>query len=76
MPQSSNLKPLTPSYSEMYGKFDYNKTPILPPRLKLIIHEKSDEHKSWDPIRTAGWYLVPATNHYQCHCAFCTEIQS
>ena len=60
MPRSSNLNPSISSYNELYGNYDYEKIPILPPGLKLIIHEKPSQRGSWDPKGVDGWYLGPA----------------
>ena len=36
----------------------------------MLIHEKHDQQKSWDPHGKLAWYVSPAMNHYQCVSAF------
>jgi len=74
--RQSNINPLLSSYAELNGTFDYDKTPMLPPGLEVIIHEKPSQRRSWDPRGVEGWYLGPAKNHYRCHRVFCTKTQS
>ena len=76
MLRTSNLTPNISAYTELHGEFNYDKTPILPPGLKLIIHEKPSQRKTWSPRGTEGWYLGPALNHYRCHRVFCTKTQA
>jgi hypothetical protein len=55
------------AYEATFGLFDHNKTPLAPPGCKVLIHEKPDQRRSWDPHGVKGWYLGPAMEHYQCH---------
>ena len=73
--QSSNLNPLPFLYTEVYGEFNYDKAPMFPTGLQLIIHEKSSQQCPWDPRGVDGWYLGPVKYHYRCHRVFCTKIQ-
>ena len=76
MLRTSNLTPNASAYSELNGEFNYDKTTILPPGLKLIIYEKPSKHKTWSSRSTEGWYLGPALHHYRCHRVFCTKTQA
>jgi hypothetical protein len=58
------------------GTFDFNKTPLAPPGTKIIIHEKSLQHGSWDPHGVDGWYLGPAMEHYSCYSVFTNGTQA
>jgi hypothetical protein len=49
------------------GTVDYNRTPLAPPGTKILIHEKPNQRRSWDPHGVEGWYLRPATDHYRCY---------
>jgi hypothetical protein len=57
------------------GSFDFNKTPLAPPGTKIIIHEKPQQRKSWDPHGVVGWYLGPAMDHYRCYQVFTTPTK-
>ena len=76
MLRTSNLIPNASTYSKLNGEFNYDKTPILPPGLKLNIHEKPSQRKTWSPRGTEGWYLGPALHHYRYHRVFCTKTQA
>jgi hypothetical protein len=52
------------AYSQIHGVYDYNKTPMAPAGCKIIIHDRSEERKSWDPHGTHGFYIGPAMQHY------------
>ena len=57
----------------MYGKFNYNKTPLAPPGAKALIFEAASRRAAWAPHAVNGWYLGPAMNHYR---AFKFSIES
>ena len=76
MLRQSTLNPTQSAYTELHGEFFYDKTPILPPGLKLIIHEKPSQRRSWDPRGTDGWYLGPAKHHYRCHRVYCSKTNA
>jgi hypothetical protein len=65
--RTSRSKPHLSIYKALFGKFDYNKNPLMPPGTKVVIHEKPNQCSSWDPHGKLGWYLGPALEHYQCH---------
>jgi hypothetical protein len=58
------------------GAFDYNKTLLAPPGTKVIINEKPQQRKTWDPHGTEGWYLGPAMEHYRCHRVFTNKTKA
>ena len=76
MLQSTNFHPSISVYIALHDEFNYDSTPILPPGLKLIIHEKPSHRRLWDPRGVDGWYLRPAKNHYRCHCVYCSKTKS
>ena len=47
-----------------------NRTPLSPPGTKIIIHDKPAIRGSWETRRFEGWYIGPASNHYQCHTVY------
>jgi hypothetical protein len=57
------------------GNFDFNKTPMAPPGTKVILHEKPQQRKSWDPHGAEGWYLGPALEHYRCYRVFVNKTK-
>ena len=58
------------------GAFDFNRTPMAPPGTKVILHEKPQQRRSWDPHGTTGWYLGPELEHYRCYRVFTTTTKA
>ncbi len=51
---------------EVYGSFDFNKTPLAPLGTKALIYDDPASRASLAPHATDGFYVGPASNHYQC----------
>ena len=54
------------AYAQLFGQFDFNKTPIAPPGTRVLAHEKPAQRASWAPHGIEGWYIGPAMEHYRC----------
>ena len=37
-----------PAYTALDEQFDFNKTPIAPPGIKVIVHSKPQEYITWE----------------------------
>ena len=72
----SRTSPHISAYEDINGPFDYNATPLLPPGIKITIHEKPNQRKSWGPRSVDGWYLGPALDHYRCHRVFSSHTRA
>ena len=59
---NSNLS----AYAYLFGEFDYNKTPIVPPGTRVVAHTKPQQQASWELNGEQGWYIGPAQNRYRC----------
>jgi hypothetical protein len=51
---------------EVYGSFDFNKTPLAPLGTKALVYDNPGSQTSWAPHATDGFYIGPASDHYQC----------
>jgi hypothetical protein len=49
------------------GAFDFNKSPLAPAGCKTIVHNGTDERKSWAEHVSRGFYIGPAVKHYWCY---------
>jgi hypothetical protein len=49
---------------EIYGSFDFNKTPLAPLGIKALVYNNPGSQTSWAPHATNGFYVRPASNHY------------
>ena len=54
-------------YAQLFGAFDYNETPLALPGSWVLAHEKPNQHSTWSPHGTEGWYIGLAVDHYHCY---------
>ena len=66
----SRINPKLSAYAHLHGAFDFNRTPLVPPGTKIIIHDKPAIRGSWETRGYEGWYIGPASNHYRCHTVY------
>ena len=45
----SRINPQLSLYAQLWGSFNYDKTPIVPMSTKLLLHEQPEIRVSWDP---------------------------
>ena len=48
------------AYTALEGQFDFNNTPLAPPGIKVIVHEKTQQHKTWGIHGVTGRYIISA----------------
>ena len=69
--RASRINPKLSAFAHLFGMFDYNKTPIVPPGTKIVAHLKPDTRSSWAANGEEGWTIGPALDHYRClNCYF------
>jgi hypothetical protein len=64
--RGSRINPKLSAYAQVFGHFDFDKTPIAPPGTRIMVHEKPKDRSTWAPHAVDGWYLGPALKHYRC----------
>jgi hypothetical protein len=47
--RKSRINPRMSAYAQLNGHYDFNRTPLAPPGIRVIAHEKPDQRASWDP---------------------------
>ena len=62
----SRVNPNLSAYAQLNGAFDYSKTPLASPGMKVLAHVPPDKRLSWAPHAESGFYLGPALHHYRC----------
>jgi hypothetical protein len=67
MPRFSCPNPKISANQEVYGAFDFNKTPLALLGTKALIYDNPTSQALWAPHATDSYYVGPAPNHYQCH---------
>jgi hypothetical protein len=63
----SRINPQLSAQAQINGAFDFNRTPLSPPRTKVLIHDKPSTRGTWSPHAIEGWNLGPALQHYRCY---------
>jgi hypothetical protein len=64
--RSLRVNPKVSAYAYLNGNFDFNKTPLAPPEIKVVIHLKPDQRAEWSYHGEEGWYVGPSMEHYRC----------
>jgi len=62
-------------WAQVHGNYDFNRTPITPPGIKVLVHEKPSNHTTWAPHAIKGWYVGPALQAYRCYRTWITETK-
>jgi hypothetical protein len=65
--RTSRLHPQLSAYHSLHGSFDYTRTPLAPPGIKVIAFNNTLTRESWGPHGKIGYYIGPALNHYRCY---------
>jgi hypothetical protein len=65
--RTSRLNPKLSAYAQLYGQFDFNRTPLAPPGIRALVYEDPQTRQSWAPHGKEAWYLGPALEHYRCY---------
>ena len=74
--QTSMTNPKLSAYAAIFGINDFNWCPLAPPGNKVIVHEKTENHRSWSHYGTDGCYIGPSMEHYRCVQCFMTATSS
>ena len=61
--RSSGRTPLISAWHELHGPPDLDRTPLAPPGMRVVIHEKPADRTSWAPHGVDGFYVGPAPLH-------------
>ncbi len=60
----SRINPKLSAWAQLHGLYDFNRTPIAPPGMRVLVHEKPSIHRTWALHAVDGWYLGPALDSY------------
>jgi hypothetical protein len=69
------MNPNLSAWAQVHGQFGFNCTPIAPPGIHVVVHEKSDRRQTWAPHGVDGWYVGPALDSYRCYCTWIWATQ-
>ena len=61
---------------EIFGNFNYDRTPMDPTVIKVILHEHPKYRGLWSPHVLSGWYIGPSLEHYHFNKIWITATNS
>ena len=67
MLRGSRINPKLSAYAQLNGHFDFNRTPMAPPGIRVLAHVKPAQRTTWSPHAEDGWYIGPAMDSYRCY---------
>ena len=65
--RASRINPKLSAWAQLHGTFDYNRTPLAPPGIRVLAHEKPKDRTTWSAHGADGWYVGPALDSYRCY---------
>jgi hypothetical protein len=65
--RGSRINPKLSAWEQIHGRYDFNRTPIAPPGIKVLAHMKAEQRLTWSPHAFPAWYIGPALEHYRCY---------
>ena len=74
--RGSRVSPTKSAWEDLFGPFDYNATPLAPPGINILVHDKPNDRDTWAPHASAGWYVGPAMKSYRCFKCFMQDTQA
>ena len=75
MCRPSRINPKLSAYQQVWGNFDFNKTPLAPPGCKVVVHERAMERGAWACHGVVGYYIGPAMKHYRNYISYIPETK-
>lgn len=73
--RNSHINPKLSSYAQLYGPFDFNRTPLGPLGCKVIIRDMPDQRGTWSPHATNAFYIGREKDHYRCYKTWVPETR-
>ena len=64
MMRPSRINNKISAYNEIWGNFDFNKTPLAPPGCLIVAHTRPQERDTWANHGAKGFFVGPAKHHY------------
>lgn len=71
--RGSSINPTISAWHHVHGPFKWTHTPIAPIGMKVLIHERAMDRKSWAVHGKDGFYVGPKMQHYRCYDILVTD---
>jgi hypothetical protein len=62
----SYINPQLSAHAQVHGNFNFDKTSLAPPGIKVLAHEPANGRESFAVHATQGYYVGPCLHHYRC----------
>lgn len=74
--RSSGITPHISAWHQLNGPYIFDRTPIAPPGMRVVVHEKPDKRPSWGYHGVDGFYVSPVLRgNYSCFKVFITDTK-
>jgi hypothetical protein len=67
MMRGSRINLQLSAWVQINDNFDFNRTPLAPPGIRVLVHEKPQNGETWSPHALDEWYIGPALEPYRCY---------
>jgi len=74
--RGSRINPKLSAWAQLHGLYDFNHTPIAPPGMRVLVHEKPSIRQTWALHAVDGWYLGPALDSYRCYTVWIRDTRA
>jgi hypothetical protein len=74
--RDSRLNPKLSAFAQLRGLFDFNRTTLAPPGIRVLVHVKPNKRTTWSPHGADGWYTGPALDSYRCYTVWVWETRA
>ena len=64
MLRQSRINPKLSAHDQVFGTFNYQRTPLAPLEIKVIIHKQPDQRKTWDKHGLPAFMVNRAKDHF------------
>jgi hypothetical protein len=63
--RTSRINRTISAATQLFGQFDFNRTPLAPPGARVVAHVRPKAHRSWAPHGKDAWHIGPSPDHYR-----------
>jgi hypothetical protein len=75
MLRTSRINHKLSAATQIFGQYDFNRAPMVPPVTRIIAHETPNRRRTWAPHGQYGWYIGPALERYRCYTVYITKTR-
>ena len=60
MIRTSRINPMLSAHAQLFGVFNFDRTPLAPLGIRAMVHERVGQRMSWGDHDKEGWCIGPA----------------